>query len=757
MTNGGFEVEKIEQKGMGFENVVVGQIKTIVNHAEADKLSVCKVDIGKKQLLTIVCGAKNIKPLQRVPVALIGARLPSGIAIERRRIRGVESEGMLCAPDELGLGTDRSGILILDKDLRIGQNLGRALELDDVVLDITVTANRPDGLSVVGLAREFAALSGQKFIEPKIKLVETKKYSVKKLLSVSVQNPDLCPKYTARVVKNVKIQASPAWLQSRLRVMGVQPINNIVDITNYVMLEMGQPLHAFDAARIVNKKIVVRTAKAHEKFMTLDGVERDLTAEILMIADSKQSLAIAGVMGGQNSEITRSTKDVVIESAIFKPICIRRTRQKLGIITEASMRFEKGIWWDLPEIACDRAAQLMSEIAGGEVAKDMIIVSKAKESKPATVTVTLNYINKLIGRNFTAVEVKNILEQMSFTVSAAKGAFKVTAPKWRTDISLPADIVEEIGRVYGWNNLKPVPIYGELKPMTLSPEKYWERKIKDTLVACGMTEVLNYSFYGRSLLEMFGYKASDHYRVDNPLNPEQEYLRISLLPRLYENLLKNYQAWGSVKLFEVGRVFIKTNKEMPDERVRLAGLVYTKAKSQYAPFEIKSILKTLILQLGVDVSAMRFVKKKDDLIQFSIIIGEEAIGYGGVLPFNAQKLGSTPVWFEINMDKFIQQAVLQRKYEAISDFPGIERDMTFVVNGGVVDYALLAETIKKIDPLVVAVEPVDLYKQSGDIRNLTVRISYQSQDRTLKSEEVEAVEKRIIAEVGKMFKAEIKR
>lgn len=757
LTSGGFEVESMKQLGSGFENVVVGQIKTIISHAEADRLSVCKVDIGKKQLLTIVCGAKNIKPLQRVPVALIGARLPSGMEIERRRIRGIESEGMICAEDELGLGTDHAGIMILDKDLRIGQNFGKALGLDDVVLDISVTANRPDCLSVIGLAREFAALSNQKFIEPKIKLTESKKLSIKKLLSVTVQNKDLCPKYTARVVKNVKIHDSPAWLQGKLRVMGVQPINNIVDITNFVMLEMGQPLHAFDAAKVANKKIIVRTAKTGEKFTTLDGEQHILTGEMLMIADAKQPIAIAGIMGGRNSEITKGTKEVVIESAIFKPISIRKTRQKLGLMTEASIRFEKGIWWNLSEQACDRAAQLMAEIAGGEVVKGMIEVAKTPEPKAANVTVNLPYLNKMIGRVFSIGEVKNILERLFFQVTVSKGLLKVTAPAWRQDVQIPADIVEEVGRVYGWKNVKTAPIYAELKPMTLSPAEYWERKIKNTLVACGLSEVLNYSFYGKNLLEQFGYQVKDHYRVDNPLNPEQEYMRISLLPLMYQNLLKNYQSREAVKIFEVGRVFIRTTKEMPDERVRLAGLIYTKAKRQEAMLEIKNCLQTLIRQLGIHHKSVRSVEKKDGLIQFSILINKESIGYGGTIPFNAQKFSYVPAWFEINLDKLTQHAVLQKVYQPLSDFPSVERDMTFTVNAQAIDYSFFVETIKKIDSLIMVVEPVDLHKQADDVRNLTIRISYQAPDRTLKSEEVELIEKKIIAEAGKMFKAEIKK
>jgi len=471
-TLGGFEVEKVVKWGQGLEQIVIGQIKTIISHAEANKLSVCKVDVGRKQPLTIVCGAKNVKPEHKVPVALIGTTLPNGMKIERRRIRGIDSEGMLCAEDELKLGEDHSGILILDKSLKIGQKLGKATGLEDIVLDLSLTPNRPDTYSVIGLARELAALSDQKFIQKKVTVPESKKLNVKKLLSVRVQDNNLCPKYTVRVVKNVKVKSSPQWLQARLIVAGIKPINNIVDITNYVMLEYGQPLHAFDYTKVQGKNIIVRKAGSDKSFITLDGIERQLTPDMLMIADSKQPIAIAGVMGGDNSEISKQTKDIVIESAVFKPISVRKTRQRLGLVTEASTRFEKGIAWELPELALDRAAQMMAEIAGGEVAKGMIVASQQKAEKSKSLKVRLSYINRIIGRKFTLVEVKKVLERLYFTVKeAGKDELRVTVPSFRQDVSIPADITEEVGRMYGWNNYTSAPIYAELKPIKLSPEK----------------------------------------------------------------------------------------------------------------------------------------------------------------------------------------------------------------------------------------------------------------------------------------------
>jgi len=760
LTHAGFEVEKIDYWGKGLENVLVGQIKTIVSHAEADKLSVCKVDVGRAKLMNIVCAAKNIKPGQKVPVALIDAVLPSGIRIERRRIRGIDSEGMLCAEDELGLGDDHRGILILDKDLKVGKKFGQAIGLEDIVLDITVSPNRADGFSVLGLAREFAALSGQKLVHKKVEVKESKKHSIKKLLSVRIADYDLCPKYTARVVSNVKVKQSPEWLKSRLLVAGIKPINNIVDISNYVMLEMGQPLHTFDMAKVKGRKIVVRKAGKDKKFVTLDREERKLASDMLVIADSKEPIAVAGVIGGKNSEISRETKDVVIESAIFKPISIRKTRQKLGLITEASTRFEKGIWWDLPEAAADRAAQLMQELASGEVAKGIIIASKVKTYKPTTIKVSLDYTNKLIGRNFTETEVIKNLEKLNFTVAkAGKDEIKVTVPSWRQDVKIPADVVEEIGRMYGWNNLKSAPIYAELKPVSLTPEQQVQKKIKDILVACGMTEVLNYSFYGKSLIDQFGLDIKKHYKVENPLNPEQEYLRTSLVPRLFENLMKNYQGKSKVDLFEVGTVFNKTAQGMPEEKTMLAGIVYQKGDSGFRGEKGKSvIISALCRGLNINDSSVIYSPIEGELKpEVGININGVIVGEMGHVQINIQKLKGLPFWFEIDLLKLISVAEKKREYKPLADYPSVERDMSFVVLAEEVSYQDIARLIKNIDPLIVAVQPLRLHKISDHKRSATFRIIYQAPGRTLKSEEVEEIEKRIIREMFNKFKAELKK
>ncbi len=756
-TMGGFEVEKVIQFGKGLEKIIVGEIKTITSHSGADKLSVCKVDVGRKQLLNIVCGAPNVKAGQKVPCALVDTVLPSGMKIERRRIRGVDSEGMLCAEDELGLGDDHEGIMILDESLRAGRKFIEAVKLSETVLDITLSPNRPDCYSIIGLAYEYAALSGQNFTDKKVTVTETGKETTKSLLNVTVKENALCPKYTARIVRNIKVGPSPLWLQSRLRVSGVKPVNNIVDITNYVMLEYGQPLHAFDYANVDGKKIIIRKADTETSFMTLDGEKRKLTPDMLMIADGSQSIAVAGVMGGENSEITDKTTDIVIESAIFDPLSIRKTRQQLGLVTEASTRFEKGIYWDLPDLASNRAADLMAELAGGEVTKGMIVVSKDAKRTPSAISVESDYISGLIGKKFTTKDIVNAVERLGFEVKAS-GANKISVvpPSWRQDIAIPADIAEEVGRMFGWNKLKPAPVYAVLNPTDTNTTGYWTRIIKDTLVAGGMTEMLNYSFYGRSLITQLEMDITKHYQVENPLNPEQAYMRTSLIPRLLDNVLKNYQNRDAISLFETGNVFFKTQSGMPDERTFAAGILLDKRlkRNQLAQVQkLKGIVSVLIDSVGVPDDVQ--YKTKDDATVVVMVRGEQ-IGYVRWLYAGTQKIGMAPVCFEIDIQKLLKNAERHEQYVPVSEFPTVERDITFRTPPEV-PYSAIISMIEKVDPLIVAVNGTELYQESDKNVNTTFRIVFQLSDRTLTSQEVDAVEHKIIETAAKKLNMKIKK
>ncbi|MDP2684820.1 MAG: phenylalanine--tRNA ligase subunit beta [bacterium] len=754
LTQGGFEVENIIRYGNDFDNVVIGQIKTIVNHAEANKLSVCKVDVGKKQLLNIVCGANNIKPGQRVPVAVIGAKLPNGLTIERRKIRGIDSEGMICAEDELGLGKEHSGIMILDDKLRIGANFGLATGLKDVVLDLSLTPNRPDSYSVIGLAREFAALSGQKFIAPKLKLEESTKYSTKKLITVAVKDKKLCPKYIARVVKSVKVAPSPQWLQARLTLSGIKPINNIVDISNFVMLETGQPLHAFDLANIKGNKINIRKAGNENKFTTLDGLERNLDKGMLMIADSSKSLAIAGVMGGQNSEISKITKDVVIESAIFDSYSIRQTRHKLGLVTEASTRFEKGLYRESPELASDRAAQMMADIASGVVAKDMVIMGDNKKVLPQTLDISLDYINKIIGRKFTVKEVTDILGKLYFNVTTKDNKnFKIVVPFFRTDVAQPADIVEEIGRMYGWAKLKSANIYAELKPVTLPKPKRLQRMIQDILVGTGLTEVYNYSFYSEAMAKKSGIDINNHYLVTNPVSEDQKYMRTSLLPGLINNVLKYHKDKDQIKLFEFGHVYFKGSGE-PVEDNHLAIIFYQKSKGDIMT-DLHQTMGLIFRQLNISENRIEYKANRGN--SYNILVDKQPIGVYGWASKAGNKVGLAPLYLEFDFNSLIDLAVEKVVYKKINDYPDVEHDLTFLTPTEL-DYNDIIRTVKSLDKRITKFYSAkSLYNQSEDTCSATFKVVFQASDHTLSAEEIEDMRHKIIHELKNKYKMELKK
>ncbi len=756
LTFGGFEVESIQEPAKALQGLVVGQIKTIVDHAEADRLSVCTVDIGKKAKQQIVCGAKNIKPGDKVPVALPGMTLPGGLTIEERKIRGTESAGMLCAEDELGLGDDHSGILILDPKARIGQPVATALGLNDSVLDVTVSPQRADAQSMIGLAREYAALTNQTFKEPKVAVTESK-HKISAYLKVRVADYNLCPKYTARVIRGVTVRPSPAWLQARLRAAGHTPINNIVDVTNFVLLEYGQPLHAFDAKKIEGDRIVVKKAGRKQSFDTLDHETREITSDMLMIWDAKQPIAIAGVIGGEHSAISEKTTDIILESAIFKPLSIRKTRQKLGLVTDASLKFERGIWWGLPERALDRAAELIAETAGGTIAAGSIVVTKPKTThKPTVLTVSPKAMTDVIGAKLSTATIVRYLTKLSFTVEKLDDdRLRLTVPEWRMDIHVMADVVEEIGRMYGWNKLKPRPIAADIAPTELLTSFQWERKIRRALAACGMTEMMNYSFYGENLFTQFGWKPEDHYRIENPMNKEQEYMRISLVPGLYVTVLKLYQQQPQLALFEVGRVFYRTKKAEPDEHRMAAGIIYdrqAKRGDQRPIRQLQGIIRALVRQLGVTFESLSFSVNSDDAQVVDIEIDGHVVGWYGWLIQHEEKLGQPPVWFEVDIDKLVDGAQLVRRFTPIPEHPAVVRDMTFQMPVRT-SFFSVRDATRQVSELITDVAARDLYPLDDEHRKATIRITYQAADRTLHTHEVNAIEKKILTMMTNKFNA----
>src|SRR3989344_5715404 len=505
LTMSGFEVEGIEVLGKGITGVVVGKIISMERHPNADRLTLCKVKTDK--LHSIVCGAKNMKEGDKVALALPGATLPNNVKIEKTRIRGVESEGMMCSEAELGLKDAAEGIMILPRSLSLGKEITEALNIKDFIFDINVTPNRPDCLSIFGIAREISAITKERLVEGKRLEVRGRKHlpqtSDLRPPSISIKEPSLCRRYAARVVENIKVGPSPDWLKRRLESMGFRSINNVVDVTNYLMIEYGQPLHAFDYDLVSGRQVIVRRAHENEKIQTLDGVERGLREDMLVIADSSRPIAMAGIMGGKESEIRDSTKDILFESAYFDPSCVRMASKSLGVSTESSYRFERGADIEVVAKVLDKAARMIAEIAGGNIA-DGIVDKYPRPFKPVEISIRLARINKLLGLRMERKAVEDCLKRLGIAFKpagkgrAAKGSdghtWGVTPPSYRVDLLKEIDIIEEVARIYGYENIPTTLPDAGLSAAKIAGTGLLMEKMRNILTNNGFLEVVNYSF-----------------------------------------------------------------------------------------------------------------------------------------------------------------------------------------------------------------------------------------------------------------------
>ncbi|MBQ8605237.1 MAG: phenylalanine--tRNA ligase subunit beta, partial [Clostridia bacterium] len=546
MTMSGSKVETYENMNDHIKNVVVGKITKIEKHPDADKLVVCQLEVGIDRELQIVTGASNVFEGAIVPVCLDGAILPSGTQIKKGKLRGVVSEGMLCSLGELGLTAHNfpdaieDGIFIINFPCEIGQNIVDAIEMNDDVFEFEITPNRPDCLSMLGLAREVSATFNIPFKKHVPKFNEVKDDSIENYLSVTVENKELCPRYSARVVKNIKIEPSPLWLRNRLHACGVRPINNIVDITNYVMLEYGQPMHAFDYKCLDGKAIVVRNANDNEIFKTLDDQERKLDSEMLVIADANKSVAVAGVMGGANSEITDETKTIVFESANFNGANVRHTTKKLGMRTDASSRFEKRLDPCLTMPALDRACELIEMLGAGEVVSGVIDVnSDARERR--VIKLDVDWINKFLGTDISKEFMVNALTMLEFNVDSE---LNVTVPSFRDDVEEKADLAEEIVRLYGYNEIPSTLVKMETTQGMLTEKQKLSKAINDTLIAEGASEICTYSFVSPKIYDKLHYPKDDIRRdsviISNPLGEDTSIMRTTSAASMLATLAVNY-------------------------------------------------------------------------------------------------------------------------------------------------------------------------------------------------------------------------
>ncbi|MFW5930770.1 MAG: phenylalanine--tRNA ligase subunit beta [Desulfosalsimonas sp.] len=777
LTMAGLEVEAVIDPYEPLSPIVVGRIIEISPHPDAENLSCCKVDTGSGTL-EIVCGAPNAETGINAPCAPAGTVLPSGIEIKRAKIRGQISEGMLCSEAELGLGEDASGLMKLDNNAAAGTLLKEALGLEDTVFEIGLTPNRPDCLCHIGVAREIAALLNKKLVPPEPTETPSPGQAAK-LTSVTIENPDLCPRYSAQLVFDIKTGPSPDWLKQRLRAVGLKPINNIVDTTNYVMMETGQPLHAFDFDRLAGHRIVVRTPREKEdNFTTLDGKPRELDAETLLICDDEKPVAIAGIMGGENSEIMDSTTRVLIESACFDPVSIRKTSKRMGAATDASYRFERGVDPAGTVYAMNRAARMIAELAGGRIIEGIIDENPRPYTKK-TISLSTEKTNRHLGTSLKAEEIAGCLEAIEFSVNRLdSGLLEAIPPSFRVDVSRPEDLMEEVARLWGYNRIDTT--FPGINAQAEPPGKNQETRelIRDLMTGFGFSEAISYSFTTARAADLLELPPGDPRRsvieLMNPLSEEQAIMRTTLLPGLLEATQKNiFRQEKNLKLFEIGKAFYQApGRELPHEVEMLAALwtglrapAAWHTKPQPCDFyDIKGIAESLLSGLGIKNAA--YTKMPETACSYTqpgrtaqIRLGETFLGLIGEIRASVLKQFGIrqPVFlFEIHVEALISCLLGAPEFRPIPRFPAVTRDVTLIVDnnieaGQITDHVRAADT-----DLIENVFMFDLY--SGDPvpkgkKSVSLRIVYRSYTRTLEDAEVNEIHRKITDSLLAAFNA----
>ena len=771
MTDTGSKVECFEELAEDIENVLVAKILKITPHENSDHLQICQVDIGK-EVVQIVTGAQNVFEGAIVPAAIPVAKLPGDIVIKAGKLRGVESNGMLCSMGELGLtehdmpGKEPNGILILDDEYadKIGMDIREALMLRDTVVEFEITSNRPDCLSVIGLARESAVSFGKAMTlpTPVVKCANDGD-KIENYLSVAVKAPDLCQRYMARVVKNVKIAPSPLWLRMRLRASGVRPINNIVDITNYVMLEYGQPMHAFDYACLDDSSIIVRRANDGESFMSLDDQEHTLDNSMLVISDGKKAVALAGVMGGANSEIKDSTTTVVFESACFLGTSVRVTAKKNGMRTESSARFEKGLDPENCYAGLERACELVELLGAGEVVNELIDVYPDKK-EPTVLKFDPHRINAFLGTEISAEEMTKILETLEFEVNGDT----IIAPSFRADIGCMNDVAEEIARIYGYNNIQSSSIKGSTTQGGRTPKQKFEVNIENAMCGMGFDQIQTFSFISPKFYDKIRLPENSALRrsvvISNPLGEDTSVMRTVALPSMLEVLARNYNFNNTdVSLFEVATVYIPTAPDkLPDENKTLCMGMYGNCDFYTIKGACENVLKL------ADIKDYTVVSCSDNVSYHpgrcaKLCVGERIIGImGEIHPLVLKNYDiDVPVYAaELDFDAIFDLMNPNKTYTPLPKYPATTRDFSFVCEETLEVGSIFATAKKAGGKLVEDVSLFDIYRgpQVGENKkSVSIRVTLRAADRTLTVEEAEKAGSKILkaleAELGITLRA----
>jgi phenylalanyl-tRNA synthetase beta chain len=778
LTLAGFEVSEIISTGGNWDNIFVGEITAINPHPNADRLRLATVNLGQEQE-TVVCGAPNLTLGDKIAFARVGAKLTDAEngkleTLKPAKIRGVDSKGMICSERELGISDKHEGILVLPKAAPLGEAL--ADYMGETVLDIDITANRPDGLSVVGIAWEVAAICGQKVNIPEIKYAETSN-PIEKQIAIEIIDNQLCPRYCASLITDVKIKESPAWLQERLIACGQRPINNIVDISNYVMLEYGQPLHTFDYERLKGKKIIVRRAKEGEKFYTLDSNERQLGGDMLTIADGERTVAIAGVMGGLNSDVTESTTSILLEAASFKATSIHYTSRKLGLMSEASARFERGISAGLTLPALKHATQLIAELGGGKIAKGIIDAYPGKK-EPKSITVRAERVKRLLGIEYSVDQIVKAFQALGIECKADGNKVNAIDPYWRSDIKIEEDLIEEVARIYGYDKIPTTLMDEEIPKPNPNTEIRLKKNIRRSLTGFGFQEVMTYTL--TSLQELSNIAAEPYppepspIHIANPMTADQEYLRSSLRSNLLGTLAANRRhEEGGIKLFEIGKIFLLKANDLPEEPESLCGLMNgSRVESSWLGgdgtfdfYDVKGAAEGLCQQLGIEVSfenssdeglhptrqAAIFTKRDGKKVKLGVL-GEVHPKVAG-----AFEIEGTVCLFEISVKALLFCIAEEQRYKPIPRFPSIVRDIALVVDADITNQQIL-DVIKGFK-LISEVILFDVYagKQVAEgKKSIAYRLVYQSLDQTLTDETVNKVQEQVLGKLVKELGATLR-
>jgi phenylalanyl-tRNA synthetase beta chain len=761
----GLEVDSVTRSGWDYNGILVGKVQKKDKHPSADKLSICEVDVGS-EILSVVCGAPNVDIGQTVPVATVGTEFPGGFKIKKAKLRGVESNGMICSESELGLSDASDGIMVLQTDTAPGTPFRNVVSTGDVLIDVDVTPNRPDCFGIFGIAREVAAFQSQRFSRPSIDIAESDE-KIEALFKVTIKDPEKCPRFTARFIRDVEIAPSPEWLQRRLQAIGVRPINNVVDITNYVMMETGHPLHAYDYDLLQGQEIVVQTLKAGQRFTTLDGNQHELNDECLMICDGERGVGFGGIMGGLNTEVSENTRRVLLECAYFNPVNIRRTSRYLGLSTEASKRFERGVDPNGLLYALNRAAHLIAELSGGKIARGVIDVYP-REIAPQKIKLRCERARKLLGVDISNRIIRDLLSSIDFS-SSGEAELLVTVPTFRPDVTREIDLIEEIGRLFGYDKVPSVTQATVEQTRPINKSLAAARKIPGILLSAGFSEIVTYDILSRRQVQMFLHD-SQPIELVNPLSEDFSTLRPSLIPGLLNTMRRNIN-YGNrdLRIFETGRVFTLEDNEI-QETERIAGGLsgntgttsWKNKSSRVDIFDLKGFIQYLFTRCKIENWSFEISNHLLLDHVLDICINGGSVGFAGQVSETllAKFDVDQPVFvFDLEFNSIKNGIPWERKFKQLQRFPSVKRDIALMVRDQVRADQLLREIRAAGGLNLRDVRVFDVFsgKQVGEgNKSIAFNLMFYSPERTLTEQEIDAAMGGILDRLSGKFSAKLR-